>query len=259
MPYMEDSMFKVLNDVTAVGASRCIKFREDQDAIDVYAEFDSLAATKITALTIEIQGAIDNSEDLYGVLDNPTLAIDSTATRFANAAFNFRIDGTNYSVAADSAGNTFSAAHVVGNGADNVWGAIGIFINAAGAFVSRVPLTPQVYTSAALAHAALDALIKDYPRSDLCYVGRILINANALTFTGNTSNLTDSDGVTTATFISSTPKFVTLDTHIFNSDEITAQKALWHVTNRGMGYARAYMSALTGTGRVRCWIKPRKG
>lgn len=255
MPDSGGYMFKVLNNVSAVGASRCIKVRENQDAIDVYAEFDSLAAVKISAVTIEIQGSINNLEDLTGVLDSPALAIDSTPTKFANGAFKHRINGTNYSVAADSAGNAFTAAHVIGNGSDNLWGGIWIGINSAGTFVTRVPLTPQIYTSAALAHAAIDAIVD---RSDLCYVGRIIINANAKTFTANTSNLTDGDGVTTATFISATSKFITLDTHQFSGDEITAQKAMWHIRNKGTNYARAYLSTLTGTGRVRCWIKPRR-
>ena len=85
MPYDGGNMFKLLNDVTAVGASRCVRLRENQDGIDVYAEFTSLAATKISAVTIELQGSINANEELYGVLTDPTLAIDSTATRFANA------------------------------------------------------------------------------------------------------------------------------------------------------------------------------
>lgn len=252
-------MFKLFDNVTAVGASRCIKLRENFDAFDCYAEFDSRAATKITAVTIELQGAIDNLEDLTGILSDPAIAIDSTATRFANAAFGYRIKGTNYTVAADSAGNQFTTAHVIGNGTDNLWGAVGIFINAAGTFVTRVPLTPQVYTSAALAHAALDTYLDTYPIEDLCYVGRILINANALTWTANTKNMTNGSEVTTATFISATSKFITLDSHQFTGDEITAQKAMWHVSNKGMAYSRLYLSTITGTGRVRCWIKPRRG
>lgn len=255
MLYDGGNMFKLFENVAAVGVSRCIRLRENQDAIDIYAEFDSLAAVKVSAVTIEIQGAPNNNEDLTGIITDPGLAIDSTVTRFGNAAFKFRINGTNYSKAADSAGNTFTAAHVIGNGSDDLWGCIWVGINAAGTFVTRVPLTPQVYTSAALAHAAVDALAV---RSDLCYVGRILINANALTWTGNTKNLTDSSEVTTATFISATSNFITLDTHQFNSDEITAQKAMWHVTNRSMNYVRLYLSTLTGTGRVRSWIKPRR-
>lgn len=256
MPYDGGNMFKLLNDVTAVAASRCVRLRENQDGIDVYAEFDSRAATKISAVTIELQASIDANQEQDGVLSDPGLAIDSTATRFGNAAFNYRIGGTNYSVVADSAGNQFTAAHVIGNGSDNLWGCIWVGINAAGTFVTRVPLTPQVYTSAALAHAAVDALAV---RSDLCYVGRILINANALTWTGNSKNLTNGSEVTTATFISATSNFITLDTHQFSADELTAQKAMWHVTNRSMNYARVYLSTLTGTGKVRCWIKPRRG
>lgn len=248
-------MFKLLDNASAVGTSRCIEMNGNLNVLSSYLEFDSLAATKITAVTLEIQGAINNSEDLTGITIDPAIAIDTTATRFGNGAFRFKINGTNYSKAADSAGNTFTAAHVIGNGTDNLWGGIWIGINAAGTFVTRVPLTPQVYTSAALAHAALDALDV---RSDLCYVGRILINANAKTFTGNTSNLTDGDGVTTATFISATSNFITLDTHQLTGDEITAQKALWHVNNKGFKYIRAYLSTLTGTGRVRFWTRPRK-
>lgn len=256
MPYGGGGqMFKLLDNVSAVGASRCIKMNEDFNVLDSYVEFDSLAAVKVSAVTMEIQGAVNNSEDLTGVITNPTLAIDSIATKFANAAFSYRINGTNYSVAADSAGNAFTAAHVIGNGTDDLWGGIWVGINAAGTFVTRVPLTPQVYVSAAEVHAALDAIPV---RSDLCYVGRIIINAAALTWTANSKNLTDSGEVTTATFISATSNFITLYTHILNSDEITAQKAMWHMTNRGMNYIRVYLSTLTGTGRVRCWVRPRR-
>ena len=244
---------KLLDGATAVGASRSIKIGEyiNEHRVDVH--FKSLAATKISALTIKLQGSATNDGATTGVVSTPTLAIGSTPERFANAAFIFRLNNTNYSKGAVAAGSVFTAAHVIGDGASALWGAINIYINAAGTMVTQVPLTPQIYASAALAHAAADAIVTT---SDLCYIGRILIQSDTTTWTANTDDMTNGSELTTATFISDTSTFTDIQTYTFDATDITRQKATFHVTDMGGQFVRLYLSTLTGTGTVDAYYTP---
>lgn len=250
--------FKLLDAVTAVKASPAVKLPKNTRDHTTDVSFLSTGDTAISAVTAILQGSSTGEDAVTGVITNPTIAIDSTATRYANAAFTYLIKGTTYSKAGDSGGNTFTAAHVIGNGSDDLWGVINIYINSSGTLISKVPIATQVYTSAALAITASDNMLA-LPFSELCYVGRILINANAKTWTANTDDMTDGSDVTTADFFPKTSSFADLDTHAFSAAEITAKRAMFHTVNKPARYVRVYLSALTGTGQVTARYMPYGG
>lgn len=241
---------KLLDEVTAVGASRSLKVGENVLNHTVYAWFESLAATAISAVTIVLQGSSTNEDGDTGVITNPTLAIGSTKTRVANSAFNYRIQNTNYSKGAVAAGTAFSAAHVI---SANLYGCIDLFINSAGTINSVVPLATQAYASAALAHAAADASKAVALTLDKCWIGRLLIQAPGGGFTANT---TDLDATTSTTYLNATSSFLDITSHAFSAGDITAQKAMFFVPDIGVKYVRLYLSTLTGTGTVSAIYSP---
>lgn len=130
------------------------------------------------------------------VLQHGTLAIDATAEKFKTTTiFIWRRLGIQFSKAATTA-IVFSASHVVNS---SKFGVILIQITDAGVVSTKVPLSPQVYTSAPLALAAL-------PAADAgnTVVGYIAIAAKAATWTANTDDLTNGSDLTTATFVNAT-------------------------------------------------------
>ena len=246
--------FKLLNGVTAIGASPSIKVGKNVTDHTCDVEFTSLAAAKISALTVVLQGASTNKHALTGPITSPTLAIGSTAEQWKTGTFYYMINGTSYTKATVAAGVAFSAAHSV---TTSKYGVILCYINAAGTVSTKVVASPQAYDTAALAHAAADTYHLANYTSDLCYIGRILIAADAgAAWAGNTDDLTDASDLTTATFISETITFMDLGTNAFAAGEITAQRAMWHVTQKNVKYVRMFVSALTGTGKIDGWYTP---
>ena len=233
-------MIKLLDGATAIGASKVVKIPYGCTDHTVEVALTSLAATKISACTVVLQGGMKDVET--DVIDNPTMVEGSTTDRVATALFSYVISGVSYTKAAVAAGSEFSAAHVV---SATKYGVIIMYVNAAGAISSIVPLATQAYASAALAHAAADALPIPVNK---CLVGRILIAADAGAWTGNTDDL--STDLTTATFLNATPQFYDLTSHTFSAGEITAQRAMFHQTDKTVRYIRANLSVLTGTGEV---------
>jgi hypothetical protein len=247
--------FKLLDGATAIGASRAIKLPNQAGTKDhtVFSLFRSLDATKISALTISLQGSNTGDDARTGVITNPGLAIGSNAIRFANDLFYYRIKDTNYSLALNAVGSQFTAAHVIATGSK--YGVIDLYVNAAGTFLSLVPLATQAYDTAADAHAAADALTypgkAGAPGENYCYIGRILIQSNAGgSWTAKTDDMTNGSDCTTATFLSSTSSFVNILTHAYAPDEITDQRAAFSIANYPINYVRLFLSALTGTGTV---------
>lgn len=245
--------FKMLDAITAIGASNAIKVAKGITNWTIDTSYKSLAATKISAATIIFQGSSTGDDAITGVITNPTLTIGSTAERVANILFYYRINNVNYVKTAVAAGSVFTSAHVIGDGASALWGAINVYINAAGTIVTKVPLTPQIYASAALAHAAADAIPLT---SELCYLGRILIQSDATTWTANTDDMTNGSDLTTATFLPETSSFIDLTTVAFSAADIVAKKSTFHVSGKHMRYVRIFLSALTGTGEITCRLTP---
>ena len=245
--------FKLLDGATAIGASPSIKVGRGVIDHTCDVKFTSLAATKISALTVVLQGASTNEHDLTGPITSPALAIGSTAEQWKTGTFYYRIAGTNYSKTTVAAGVAFSAAHTV---TATLYGTVLCYINAAGTVSTKVPLATQEYASAALAHAAADAYHPANYTSDLCYIGRILINAGAVDWVANTDDMTNASDLTTATFLSETISFMDIGTNAFSAGEITAQRAMWHTTAKNVRYVRLFVSALTGTGEIDGWYTP---
>lgn len=249
--------FKLLDAATAVGAGRAIKVGKGVIDHTCEVQFTSLAATAISALTVVLQGASTNVHDLTGPITNPTLAIGSTAEQWKTGTFSYRINGTNYTKTTVAAGAAFSAAHAV---TAEKYGVVLCYINAAGTVSTKAVAATQAYDTAAAAHTAADAYHLANYTSDLCYIGRILINAESGNdWNGNTDDMTNGSDLTTATFLSEPITFFDLDTHAFSAAEITAQRAMWHVTDKNVRFVRMFVSALTGTGEVDGWYTPAVG
>jgi hypothetical protein len=248
--------FRLLDAVSAVGVSRAVRLGSDIGVKDHTVELyiKSLGTTAISAVTVRLQGSYKNVDATTGVIDNSGIAVGSTNTRVTTATFNYRIKETNYTKTSVAAGAVFTAAHVIGNGADDLYGCINLYLTAAGLLVSQVPLSPQVYTTAALAHTAADAILN--PLDTLCYIGRILIRANALTWTGNTSDLVAGSGVTAIAFLPASSTFRDMITYICSSDDITDGRAMFTLKGYPARFVRLYLSALTGTGTVTAYYTP---
>lgn len=246
--------FKLLDGATAIGASPAIKVGKNVIDHTCDVKFTSLAATAISALTVVLQGASTNEHAVTGPITNPTLAIGSTAEQWKTGTFYYRINNTNYSKATVAAGAAFSAAHAV---TAEKYGVVLCFINAAGTVSTKVVSATQAYTTAALAHTAADAYLPTVLTSDLCYIGRILINAESGNdWNANTDDLTNGSDLTTATFLSEPITFMDLGTNAFSAGEITAMRAMWHTPAKNVRYVRLFVSALTGTGEIDGWYTP---
>ncbi len=241
---------KIMDAQTAVGVSGVIRTSAlGIDALHTMTtRFRSLAATKISACVIKLQGSYTKADAETGVIDNPTLAVGSTTDRVANAAFNYRIANVNYTQAAEAAGEEFTVAHTI---AASKYGIILMYVNAAGTISSLVPGASQTdaqsYDTAALAHAAGDTILT-VPGTLL--IGRILILNDAGLWTANTDDMTNASDVVTATFLSEISSFVTLVTNTFSADELIAQISTAHAVNKGHRFIRHYLSTLTGEGEV---------
>ena len=131
-----------------------------------------------------------------GVLQAAGLAVDATAEKFkTTAVFVWKRNGIQFTKAATGA-IVFSAAHVV---TASKFGVVLVQITDAGVISTKVPASPQAYTTAPLALAAL-------PAADAgnTVVGYIAIANNAGDWTANTDDLTDGSDLTTATFVDAT-------------------------------------------------------
>lgn len=242
--------FKLLDRVSAIGASRSIKIARGTTNHTVDVELEHRAATKISAATVVLQGSTTDDDGKTGVITTSGLAIGSTAERVATSLMYYRINNTNYTKAAEAAGSQFSAAHVV---TAEKYGVVLCFLDSAGTFTSKVVSATQAYDTAEEAHAAADAVLaaasNNFPT--LCYIGRILILAEAGNdWNANTDDMTDGSDLTTATFIPATSSFYDLTTHALDAGEITAGRAMFHTDAKTAKYIRVFLSALTGTGYV---------
>jgi hypothetical protein len=238
--------FKLLDAVSAVSCSRAVKLSKAVGVKDhtIKAYVDQIGATAFSAATLILQGSHTDADADTGMVTSPTLAIGSDATKFANAAFNFLISNTTCTKAVNATGTAFTAAHVIGDGASALWGVINVSINAAGAWLTEVPLTPQIYTTAALALAAANAMPV---RGGYVRVGQVLINSDTTTWTANTDDMTAGSDLTTATFISVNSSFKDMLTHVFSADDLATFSMMDSVKGVHVEYARLYLSVLTGS------------
>ena len=245
--------FKLLDGATAIGASPAIKVGKDVTDHTCDVQFTSLAATKISALTVVLQGATSNRHAVTGPITSPSLAIGSTAEQWKTGTFYYRINSVNYTKATVAAGAAFTAAHTV---TATKYGVILCYINSSGTVSTKVVSATQEYDTAAAAHTAADAAQLAYDTIGLCYIGRILINAGAGNWVANTDDLTNASDLITATFLSEAVNFQDLTTQAFDATMITNQRAMFHTTAKNVKYVRLFVSALTGTGEIDGWYTP---
>ncbi len=88
---------KMLSAATGLGVSESAEMQA-YGAVEhtIAAEFKSLAATKISALTIKTQGSLTNEDAVNGVIENSGIAIGSTAENVKTGTFDYIIAGTSY-------------------------------------------------------------------------------------------------------------------------------------------------------------------
>ena len=168
-------------------------------------------AASLDTKRFRLQNVIDDRALLAslradGLLSISTLAISATAEKFKTTTTSYyMIDAIQYSKAATD-NLVFSAADTINTGTavGSFWGAWLVQINAAGTISTKSVSADQVYTSEALAIAALPAV--DTGNVSLGY---ITINANDdSSWTANTDDMTDASDCATASFTDTAVKTV---------------------------------------------------
>ncbi len=161
------------------------------------------AVNVLTSLSNENKDDFNIAQDLLtedGIITSTVLSAGSTTHQIENTAFTYRIDGMPYAKAAVTAGTAFSAADTinVAPAVGTFWGVWRIQIDAAGTITTKPGggLSDQVYTSEALAVAALPAV--DALNAS---VGYLTIAATADTeWTAQTDDITSGSDNTSVTF-----------------------------------------------------------
>jgi predicted enzyme related to lactoylglutathione lyase len=239
----------MLDDATAIGASRPIKSNHRVQDHVVEVILNSTGTTKITAATVSLQGGNENT--ITCVSTTPALADGSTAQRVKTGSANtyYQIKGTNYVKATVAAGEVITdvggtaiTAAITGS----KYGGVVMCVDSSGNVRSITPdyglTTTQAYASAALCNVALDAVIVP---SGFCYLGKLIVTAAGGGFTFGTTALT---GV--STYYDAYSPFYDLEAHAFTEAELSAQRALFMVTGQSADYVRVFLSALTGAGYI---------
>ena len=92
-----------------------------------------------------------------------TLSVGSTAENIANTACRYRINGTSYTASANAVGTAFTSADTINTAGSTglYWGVWAVQINSSGTISTKSPSSNQVYTTEALAIAALPSADTD--------------------------------------------------------------------------------------------------
>jgi hypothetical protein len=133
-----------------------------------------------------------------GLLVHGTLLLSAVPEKFKTTSTAvYTLSGVTYTKAATD-NLTFSAGHTVNTAgaAGQFYGIILLQINAAGTVSTKVPAADQVYTSSALAIAALPAA--DALNTALGYI--LIYTKEATKWAANTDDMTDGSDCATATF-----------------------------------------------------------
>lgn len=246
---------RMLDGVTAIGPSKSIKVGEHNTHHTVYVRYDEFGATAVSAVVLTLQGSPNNENSVTGVNTNPAVAIGSTAENVATGAFTYRINETNYSKGAVSAGTALPAGYTVAAG--GTYGAFNLYINVSGTITFGFPTADQSYATAALAVAAADAITANtagVPVSTLCYVGQVIIyNNKVAAWDSLTDDLTDTSDLTSAVFSDAPLNWYTMTTVTFSGGQLTAQAAVYTLVDNSAKFVRHNLTTLTGTGRVYSW------
>lgn len=145
-----------------------------------------------------------------GIINPSVVSIGTTAENIATTALQFKIDGVTATKAAVAAGTAFTAADTI-NTAEATgffWGVWLVQVTAAGTISTKSPASNQVYTTEALAIAAL-------PAADAANVavGYVTVNSNEdVDWVAATDDLTDASDCLEANFYSNASNVPTAST-----------------------------------------------
>ena len=240
--------FRLLDQATTIGASLPVKLSRGITDHLVQVTLEPTTTTDFTVCEVELQGSFTNP--LTSQSTQAVLAIGSTAQRIKNTnAFYYQVAGTNYTVAAGAGGTVITdigGTAITGTITDNKYGGVNVYVSTGGVLRCRLPVGLalnglQAYNSAALCIAALKLVPTP---SEYCLLGRAVTLCSSA-FTYGTTALT---GVTT--FFDEPCPYFTLAKYSLDATDLAASQAFFHVTGKTTKYARAYLSALTGTGMV---------
>lgn len=194
-PDQMDELFNsVLTDLTAIKTS----VDSTNTAVTELMADHATNKTIIDSIKQEL-----NRANASGCLSIGTLAISATPEKFkTTTTAYYRISGIQYSKAATD-NLVFSAADTINKGtaAGLYYGIWLVQINAAGTVSTKSPSADQVYTSSALAIAALPAV--DTGNIALGYI--LVQSKTGAAWTANTDDLTNGSDCQTATFTDTTP------------------------------------------------------
>jgi len=253
--------FRMFDKKTAVGVSYPVKLNLDIGVKDhtIHVSYSPTDVTPVTALIVKFQGSHTDADAHTGVVTPAGLTAASSGGGSGiwpaiGTTFYYLINDTFYTGAAATAGAAFSAIHVIGNGADDLYGAINVYIDSGGVLRTIVPgvqTGAQVYTTSALAYAAAADWVRgtQYPLT-YCPVGRLIIRANAKTWTANTDDLTAGSDLTSIQFVSFASTFKDIVTYPFTADDLTAMGAMFSYKGINPKWVRLFLSTLTGAARV---------
>lgn len=242
-----------LNGVAEISASNAIEipYGVFEHSIESWFIHNATSASPISAVTLKVQGSLrDDGKNRVVNVGGSVLAIGSTPENVANGLFYYRINDIDYSKAAVVAGTAFTSAHVV---TASKFGAINIYIDTTGVISSLSAQLGQDQTVALASDTAAAAItiaeLIPTPSNNLL-IGYVLIEANGGGWTAITDDLTDLSGLTTATFVSVSPTYDDIVTHVFSAEDLIQLRTTFTLSNTWYRYMSFFLSVLTGTGKV---------
>jgi hypothetical protein len=196
-----------LTDVTAIKTAADTQKTAIDELIDDHATFKTVVDA-LKTLVNDLRAKL-----LGDYVDGATvLAIGSEATGVAYGAFDYHINGKEYSLSVDSAGVALSGAVVP----DAKAGAWALEVDAAGTVsIVEAPANATGYASEAAAVAALPAQTDDKAR-----LGTVSVLMSGGTFTPGTTELS-AVTVSHATFTDATPLLTTIGSAVSSSSPAT--------------------------------------
>lgn len=243
-----------LTFITSVpGASKSIKIigRSKQN-IEEYQHIVNFSIkptgmTRVTTAKIQIQGSPNNNEE--GAIIPAGLKLGTIPERIANGLFYYQINGENKSLAENLVGSVFSFQHKI---AASKYGAINVYVDAAGTISTRIHDTDQAGTIAYDdANNALKSALSDYfphPANKI-KIGTLIIQNNGTLWTATFDSLTDD--ITAVTFFDDVSDFISIEEYDLSNDPdaIDRQKGGFYIVeSKPDFYMRFFVYDISGDG-----------